>query len=287
MAMTPTQPPLQRIHANGIDFAYFGAGTGPLVLCLHGFPDTAHSFLQLLPALAEAGFRAVAPFMRGYYPSGLSDNDDYSQLTLGQDVLALIDALGEKDAYVIGHDWGSFAAYTAANMDPSRFKKLVLMSVPHMAAPVFSFAQLKKSWYVMFFQLPVWPQWAVARNHFAFIDRLYRAWCPHWPSEAYDLAPVKLALATPGGTTAAIAYYRAMIRSASRQQREVMARRTAVPSLVIVGEADGSVGIDQFVHIQAAFTEGCEFLSLPGVGHFPHREAPEKVIPAIVSYLKT
>lgn len=186
---------LKHVSANGIRFAYHeaGAGNGPLVLCLHGFPDTAQSYAQLLPALAAAGYRAVAPYMRGYAPTGLAPDGDYSAPALGRDVLALIEALGAKNADVIGHDWGAYAAYCAANLDAARIRRLVLMSVPHIGGAVQSLKQLRRSWYIWFFQLSGLPERRVARDNYAFIDRLYRAWSPAWRVTEADLRPVKQA----------------------------------------------------------------------------------------------
>ena len=103
-----------RVNANGIDFHYLEVGSGPLVLCMHGFPDHAYSFRHLLPELAQAGFRAVAPFMRGYAPTGTPQDGRYQTALLGQDVLALIDVLSDESASIVGHDWGARAVYGAA-----------------------------------------------------------------------------------------------------------------------------------------------------------------------------
>src|SRR5580765_1168097 len=96
-----------RVRANGLTFATLEAGDGPLVLCLHGFPDHARSFRHQLPALAAAGFRAVAPFMRGYAPTEVPPDGPYQSAALAQDAVALIDALGYQRAAIFGHDWGA------------------------------------------------------------------------------------------------------------------------------------------------------------------------------------
>src|SRR5258707_10001114 len=104
---------VQYVDANGLKFAYLEDRSGPLVLMLHGFPDTAHAWDDLRPRIAANGYRAVSPFMRGYHPSAIPDHDS-DQETLARDPLALIDALGAREAIVIGHDWGASAAYGAA-----------------------------------------------------------------------------------------------------------------------------------------------------------------------------
>src|SRR6201991_3918756 len=120
------------VDANGLRFAYLEEGSGPLVLMLHGFPDTARSWDQLRPRIAAKGYRAVSPFMRGYHPSGIPDRDP-DQETLARDPLALIEALGATDAIVIGHDWGAAAAYGAAGLGQERVTKLFVLAIPHPA----------------------------------------------------------------------------------------------------------------------------------------------------------
>src|SRR5438067_382449 len=120
------------VEANGLKFAYLEEGSGPLVLMLHGFPDTAHTWDDLRPRIAVSGYRAVSPFLRGYHPSAIPDRDT-DQETLARDPLALIDALGAPDAIVIGHDWGASAAYGAAALGPERVKKLIVVAIPHPA----------------------------------------------------------------------------------------------------------------------------------------------------------
>jgi pimeloyl-ACP methyl ester carboxylesterase len=123
-----------RIWANGLEFGLLEAGAGPLALCLHGFPDTARTWRYLLPELAAAGFRAVAPFMRGYAPTAVPDDGRYSIGTLADDAIALHEVLGgDGHAVLIGHDWGAEAAYTAAVAAPDCWRRLVTLAVPPAA----------------------------------------------------------------------------------------------------------------------------------------------------------
>jgi pimeloyl-ACP methyl ester carboxylesterase len=118
------------VTARGVDFAYLECGSGPLALCLHGFPDSAWTFRHLLPDLAEAGYRAVAPWMRGYAPTGVPADGRYQSGALVADACALHEALGgDGDAVVIGHDWGAGAAAGAAAWEPDRWRRVVTMAV--------------------------------------------------------------------------------------------------------------------------------------------------------------
>lgn len=283
---TAAAPALGQCRVNDINFSYLEMGQGPLVLCLHGFPDTAWGFSDTLSALANAGFRAVAPFMRGYAPTGVAPDGDYSVLALAQDVLALIEVLGETDAIVVGHDWGGLAAYTAANVAPSRIRKLVVMCVPHMAGSSMSVAQIGKSWYVWFFQLPWWPEQALAKRNFHFIDMLYRRWSPSWRFAADATDPVKKALSAPGAVRAALGYYRAMVRGSTHGVRSAMSQRTLVPALVMAGEQDGSIDIGQFDNVRRAYGTEFHFKRFADAGHFPHRECFDEFITALMTFIK-
>jgi pimeloyl-ACP methyl ester carboxylesterase len=276
---------LTYVEANGIRFAYLEQGKGPLVLCLHGFPDTAHSYDKILPLLAGKGFRAVAPFMRGYHPTSLAKDGDYSVVTLARDVLALIDALGEEKAILIGHDWGALAAYTAANICPEKIEKLVFCCVPHLHKTPFTFTQLRKSWYVIFFQLPWWPEKALPKDGFAFIHRLYRAWSPNWIFTHEDVEPVKRALTGGGRVKAALGYYRAITRGVNKANWRFMSKQTTVPTLVLAGEADGSIDIEMFGTIRDCFIGELDFFSFEKVGHFPQREKPELFAEKVLNFI--
>jgi pimeloyl-ACP methyl ester carboxylesterase len=292
--MTSAQPIEKTVHANGIDFAYLEWGQGPLLLCLHGFPDTAHSWDDTAPMFAEAGFRVVAPYMRGYAPTSTPADGDVSVLSLAKDVLALIDVLtseeyggdGSGKAYVQGHDWGCYAAYTAANLAPEKVTKLIASSVPHMHKPSLTMKQMKKSWYVFFFQLPKLPEKRVSKDNYAFIDRLYAAWCPYWDERIEAAVDVKRALAAPNGLQSAIGYYRSFISHPSKEQREVMARVTTVPTLLFQGEADGSVDSRQHIHANKCYSQLDELVMMPRVGHFPHRERPVEYAQRVVRFLE-
>src|SRR5215510_4373527 len=176
------------VEANGITFHYLEMGSGPLVLCLHGFPDNAHTYSALLPVLAGAGFRAVAPFMRGYAPSSPAPDGRYQSVLLAQDALALIAALGGGRGFLVGHDWGAAAAYGAAALEPARIERLVTLGAAHPAAVrgalATSYERHRRIWHAYFFQMPFADQVVAARD-FAFIEDWWRDASPE-----YDPAPV-------------------------------------------------------------------------------------------------
>jgi len=288
--MTAAELQPRYIRANGMEFAYLEAdGAGPLVLCLHGFPDTAWSLGGLLRRLAAAGFRAVAPFMRGYPPGAIPEDRDYSGLALGRDVIALAEHFGAQDAMVVGHDWGAVAAYAAAALRPDRIRRIVTAAVPHprrfLLRP--SRAQLRAFHYIFKFQLPGWER-RVRENDFAWLRDLVRSWSPGWePTEEY-FGPVKAAFSDPARLKAALGYYRAMPRLVvQRDAWQFLLKPIYVPARVIYGENDGCLLSSSFLDQEHLFGDKYELVGIPGIGHFMHIEAPEAFADQVIGFLKT
>jgi pimeloyl-ACP methyl ester carboxylesterase len=287
-----------RVTANAIDFAYLEAGPadGTLALCLHGFPDHAPTYQRLVEDLGDAGFHAVAPWMRGYHPTGLAPDGNYQVASLALDALALADALaGERPAVIVGHDWGAMAAYTAVAHTPSRFIRLANMAVPHAGAlgqHIFDPAQLKRSWYMYFFQLPV-SEAAVPMNDYAVIDQLWRDWSPGYKPDPEFMADLKKTLSAPGSLTAALDYYRFVLgtREADPALADVQAayvQPTPVPALYLHGADDGVMAADVVVEdeLRPHFPSGLELVMVPKTGHFLHLEEPDVVNHRIITFLQ-
>jgi pimeloyl-ACP methyl ester carboxylesterase len=284
----------QRVIANGVDFAYLAEGPadGPLALCLHGFPDTAHTWRYLLPRLADAGYRAVAPFLRGYSPTALAADGRYDTGTLAIDACELHEALGgSDDAVIIGHDWGAFATYGAAAHQPDRWRRVVTAAVApqaSMADGFFSYDQLRRSWYVFFFQTPL-AEYAVSLDDYAFIDRLWDDWSPGFDG-SWDAARVKEALSSPEHLSAAIGYYRAMFAGPPDDPEAAAAQAAGGttgprPTLYLHGADDGCMGIDTIGPVIDFLAPGSEMVVIEGAGHFLHVERPDEVNDRIVAFL--
>src|ERR1041385_4945925 len=209
------------VRVRGADLAYIEQGQGPLFVCVHGFPDCPRSFRHQLAAFADAGYRVVAPYLRGYTPESIVAGQSYQPAALGADVLALIDALGYDQAVVYGHDWGSAAAYAAALERPDKIRALVAASVPYgpgvVRAVIGNPRQQRRSWYVFYFQTPL-AEIAVPLNDFAFIEALWRDWSPNATIEEEELRAVKDTLAAPGVLDAALRYYRTAMNPALRDR---------------------------------------------------------------------
>ncbi len=269
------EPELHRTHAGEVELAHLERGSGPLVVCVHGFPDALWGWAPLLDDLAAAGFRGVAPALRGYAPSGLPPRARTTPLDLARDVLALADALGEERFDVVGHDWGAVVGYATANLAPRRVRRLVTAAVPHTAHFLKPrAAQLWRSRYMAKFQLPGAAERWIPRNDWAWLDDLIRSWSPTWDPTPADLFELRRGLLGPGRLTAALGYYRGMPLLARPDVRRVALGRVGVPTLQVHGADDGCVGPEVFQGQEAWFTAGLRVARLEGVGHFAHREDP-------------
>jgi pimeloyl-ACP methyl ester carboxylesterase len=285
---------MESIAANGLEFAYLADGPedGPLALCLHGFPDTAHTWRYLLPVLAAAGFRAVAPFLRGYSPTALAPDGRYQVGALVQDANALHEALGGgSDAVLIGHDWGALATYGAVAHSPERWRRAVTAAVPPTSAigmSLLTYAQLQKSWYMFFFLSPL-AEAALPLDDYAFLGDLWRDWSPGYDG-AWDVARVKESIGDPERIVAAISYYRAMW-DPTLQVPELAAEQAAAllptprPTLYLHGRDDQCMLLSSMGSPLDFMAEGSELEVIDDAGHFLHVERPDVVNRRIVDFL--
>ena len=271
------------VTADGLTFGVLTCGdSGPLALCLHGFPDCAHTFRHLLPELAAAGFRAVAPWLRGYDPTGIPADGNYSIARLAADANALHEVLGgDSDAVLIGHDWGAMTSYVAGAEAPDRWRRLVSMAVPPpktASAAFMNYRQLKRSFYIFLFQTGLAP--IIGLDDLSFIDGLWADWSPGYDAAA-DLPDVKAALRNPDNLMAAIGYYRAMFdphgtpASSDHQQ----------PTLYLHGDNDGAFGVEGVTGAQDELPAGSQVEVIAGTGHFLHLEKPAEINRRIVDWV--
>jgi pimeloyl-ACP methyl ester carboxylesterase len=272
-------------------FSYLEAGptNGRLVLCLHGFPDHPESFAPLLERLAAAGYRAVAPWMRGYAPSVASG--PYHGDQLADDALAIARALtGGARFALVGHDWGALAAWVACTRAPADLACAVTLAVPHPLAFLRHLArapgQLRRSWYMFLFQLPL-AERVVAAGDFALVDRLWRAWSPGFELDAEARRRLHDCLAA--SMPAPIEYYRAVLRpprEAAARVKAIRGRSPTAPVLHLHGERDGCVD-PAATRGQRRLVAGpfeCELVA--GVGHFLQLEDPVEVGRRILRWLR-
>jgi pimeloyl-ACP methyl ester carboxylesterase len=259
----------------------------PLVVLLHGFPDLPVTWRRQMGPLAEAGYRVVAPLLRGYgsspKPQGVVS---YRIDRLVEDVAAVVRAEGAKSAAaVVGHDWGGAIAWNVPRYAPGLAERIVVLNSPHPKAlrrDLATLDQLRRSWYMLFFQLPTLPEMLLRRNGYAGLSRLMARALRGDPDRAALLEEYREAWSEPGAMTAAVNYYRAAFRCAPPKPPG----RFDVPSLLIWGERDP--------HLATRLTEGLDrwvpdlrVERIPEAGHWVQLDAPDRVNDRILRFLRT
>jgi epoxide hydrolase 4 len=275
----------QVVETNGVRLHCLVAGSGPLVVLLHGFPETSHAWRHQIDALAPR-FRVVAPDLRGY---GESDKPlgvgAYRGTTLAADVLGLIGAFGAERAHVVGHDWGGAVAWTLAMRHPGALDRLVVINCPHPAAMGralrANWRQIRRSWYIFAFQVPWLPERLLTRDRARALRDALRRSARRGTFSEEDLEVYAHAFAAPGAATAAINYYRAAFRDGARGR----APRIGAPTLLIWGEDDFALGKELTFGMEPLFAGELRVEYLPQTGHWVMEERPNEVNRLLLDFL--
>jgi epoxide hydrolase 4 len=282
---------LEHHHADlgDVRLHYVEAGSGPLVVLLHGFPEFWYSWRFQIPILAEAGFRVVVPDMRGY---NLSDKPpkvgDYRVEFLARDVERLIGACGSERAAVVGHDWGGVAGWLAAMRHPEVVEKLAILNCPHpnrFLRGLWSPHQLRKSWYMFALQVPAPPERFVQERIFAWFTSNFRR-DPVRPGTftEEDIRHYAEAMRRPGALTAATNYYRALFSRTPAQNRRLL-RKVEAPVVVIWGEEDRYLGVE-LAQPETSWVANVRVERLPNASHWVQQDSFHKVNALLLEFLR-
>lgn len=283
------------VRANGISFHVVESGPvgGEPVLLLHGFPEFSYSWRHQLRALGEAGFRVMAPDLRGYNltdkPEGVAS---YRSEVLCADVSALVRALGYEQVNLCGHDWGGAVAWLVASMPAHRgvIRRLAVLNAPHpmQFLKTLSLKQLRKSWYMLMFQLPRLPEWILSKDGFRNLRRTLRgAAGRRGVFSDEDLDRYVEAFRGPGALTGPINYYRAALRrnpvAFSRTLEPIPA---STPVLLIWGEQDPALGVE-LTHNLEDVAPNLRVEYVHDSGHWVQQEQPERVNHLLIDFFRS
>ena len=254
---------------------YVEAGEGPLVVLLHGFPEFWYGWRQQIQPLAAAGFRVVAPDMRGYNLSSRPDGvAAYDTGQLATDVRGLIHERGAESALLVGHDWGGSVAWATAMNHPEVVDRLAILNAAHPG-------QLRKSWYFFFLDLPDLPEAVVHADHWHFFRHFLRDANPAYTPE--EIERYVEAWSQPGAATGMINYYRSSVRT-SPKRAEAALRPVKAPTLVIWGERDRYLGpeLAEPDHDDVPNLDRVE--RLPDASHWVHHDEAERVNQLLIDF---
>jgi epoxide hydrolase 4 len=277
------------IIANGIRMHYVVQGEGPLIVLLHGFPEFWYSWRHQIPFLAEHGYCVVAPDLRGYNDSD-KPRTGYSVSNLLRDIVGLIKGLGYEKASIVGHDWGGALAWVFAMRYAQMTERLIVLNAPHPMAfirDLRTFKQLRKSWYMFFFQLPWLPEFILSRDHAGAIAQMLTSTALQksaFPPEV--LERYRIAMSRPGTLTAALNYYRAMFRRPlSTARLSTGDVRIAAATLLIWGVHDVALDINLTKDLEQ-WVPDIRVRLVPDSGHWVQQEKPELVNEMMLEFLQ-
>ena len=275
------------VRANGLRFAYLEAGEGPLVLLLHGFPDNARTWDGQLDVLARAGYRAVAPFMRGYAPTEIP-TEGYGIPLYGEDTAALIEELGDGPARLVGHDWGAGATFAVAHNAPHLVERATVVAASHPATLLSTFQSptlIHHLFHVWFFQLEGFAPDAVRANDYALIDYLWKHWSTGHDHGEHVARVKKESLSPPGAVELMLGYYRRLV-NAPVESPDFVARAfepVEVPVQTIFGADDPALALAE--NEDNLFTAGYRRHVVERAGHFVHRDRPDEFNELLLEWL--
>jgi pimeloyl-ACP methyl ester carboxylesterase len=280
----------QFVTANGLRFHVAACGQGDrLALCLHGFPECWYSWRHQMPLLARLGYRVWAPDLRGYGETERPSRvQDYAIERLLDDVAGLIDASGARSTLLVGHDWGGVIAWYFALRRVRPLDRLVLMNLPHpaiMEHAMRTWRQLRRSWYVFFFQIPRLPEALMRMQHCRAIREAFRGMAvdkSRFPDEVLQVYCDNAA--RPGALTAMVNYYRAMLRGGARRQQRLGYPVIDTPTLLLWGEEDSALG-KETTYGTERYVSNLTLRYLPRVSHWVQQEAPETVNAMLEAWL--
>ncbi|MRH90174.1 alpha/beta fold hydrolase [Nocardia sp. SYP-A9097] len=271
---------------------HFGAADAPLVMLLHGFPDTPHSWDGVIPLLVDAGFQVLTPWLRGYTLDSAARTARYDLIAVADDIAAWHRALGGPPTHLVGHDWGAFAAMIQAKRQPRQWLSLTLLAIPPFGGGFAPAAarhlprQTLMSSYIPLMQSAASPH-LLTRDNAAFVRRLWHRWSPDWDFTDTDFAPTARVFTHHGTAWAATRYYRSLFtvhRAPTRRfHRLLLASPAALPTLALSGQHDGCMS----PALQRILAERAGTLAaqIPGTGHFLHAEDPTATAAHLIPHL--
>ncbi|HEX4438135.1 MAG TPA: alpha/beta hydrolase [Solirubrobacteraceae bacterium] len=263
---------------DGRRFVFADSGDGPPVVLFHGFPDTPSGWEPAAKVLNDAGYRTIVPFLRGYHPETIVPGRGYGSQEIGEDAIALLDAVGLESAVLVGHDWGAAVVYRAAAIAPERVRGLCPVAIPHPRMIDRKPGLLWRARHFITLSLPS-GRWLARRNDFSYIDTLMRRWAPSWsgPEREATLAEVKRCFADPVVLDAALGYYRDAKPGGEPGT-------LTMPAMLTCG-TDDLIAPDAFKRSAEMFSGPCEVFVVDGAGHWPHREAASLFHERLLAFL--
>lgn len=267
------------LSAEQVSLSFLDEGQGPVIVALHGFPDTRRTWDFASQVLVQAGYRVIRMALRGYAPSGIPADRRYDVAALADDVVSLIDHLELDRVVILGHDWGASTAYKLAHRAPERISAIVAMAVPPPATAIGGWRERVARPHNTYLAAGPLSDWWLRRADFAEVRRLYRLWSPGWTENRQHIRTVIDDLRPRERSRASVDFYRGSSMGAAPTELPSM------PSLLIYGSDEPKVRRDGFEAARNGLVATSRGVQVDGAGHWPHLEAPEVVLSEITDFL--
>lgn len=273
---------MQEFESGATRLSYYDRGVGHPIVLLHGFPDTWRTWDATSNALVDNGYRVLVLAMRGYEPSGIPGDGNYSIPALANDIAALLNTVSIGKSCIIGHDWGASAAYAFAALFPDRVDRLITLANPPLTVFPSGWRELVARPHNVYLSWGPLSAWWLRHQNFGEIARLYKKWSPSWSVPDCHLKQVGTALEPPERTRAAVDYY---ADNSDNTNTWRAFRQIDVPTLMIYGSDEPKSRQSAYDQALAVTGAGSRLICIEGVGHWPHLEAPERCLTAVLEFL--
>lgn len=279
--------PVKKQVINGLDYYYIEAGRGEAIFLLHGFPDMANTWDETITELSK-DYRVIAPFLRGYYPTGIPENGDYAVKTIAGDIVALSNSLGIEQFNIVGQDWGASISYSVANLAPEKVKRVGAIAIPHPTCFKLSPGLIWAGRHFILFSTGDYGVRYTRKQDFKYIDRLYRRWSPDYIDYKESSSAIKETFKYPGRLEAALGYYWSFQREQGNEERsQFYSTLPKAPVLYLGGEHDKGVTEHSLKSMEETMPDGSKSVLFKNAGHFLHRELPEAFIQELRVFLSS
>lgn len=279
--------PVKQEKIGELDYFFIEKGSGPVIFLLHGFPDMANTWDETITELSK-NYRVIAPFLRGYYPTSIALDGNYSVKTVAGDIVELANQLEIDEFNIMGQDWGASISSAVANLAPNKVLKVIALAIPHPSCVELSPELLYYGRHFIVFDFPDWSVRYTRKNNFEYIDRLYKRWSPDFKNYKEASNAIKETFKCKGRLAAALGYYWSLSKDQKNQEMVAFYEELpTMPFLFLGGEHDAIVTPEMLQKIKNTMPATTQTAVFKNAGHFLHQEVFEEYIKAVKDFLAT
>ncbi|MGH1334967.1 MAG: alpha/beta fold hydrolase [Aureispira sp.] len=278
--------PIKSLVIDSLEYYFIEKGEGETIFFLHGFPDLANTWDEAIDSLSLK-YHCVAPFLRGYYPTGIPANGDYGSKTIAQDIDSIAQKMGIDKYYVVGQDWGASVTYSLLNLVPQKIIKAITIAIPHPSMIKVNLKTIYKARHFLRFRNEKKSVKYTRKNNFNYLDVLYQRWSPGWGAYTKTSEQIKQTFAEEGRLEASLGYYWSLFRDGKNKELGAFYDQLPqVPLLTLAGAQDGAIVLKQFHDMEKALPKDFTLVIHEKAGHFLHQEDPAFFLEQLLAFFE-